>query len=227
VYLGTQEPHFELPGAAFGYGRCGILADQEFDAGFALPLSRERVKETTLTIEALIAVLNFVRIGGADGIKPRSNKLQLIWLDYCCSRGGLNSHALGGNFHPEFGKWCVRRGQDISQEEPQAFSEESFIGQPFPHSSVKKAMRAAWSATAPRGSLQFKSSCRAGLKPSGHFALVCLGSNVAPFPDLTPVMDAEWGGRFTCWNMDSAHQQLTLLAGVAALYELADRDLGV
>lgn len=65
----------------------------------------------------------------------------------------------------------------------------------------------------------------AKLKPSGLFYLQCPGDTceVGTYPGMHT--DPDGGKQISCQNLDTPNQQLSLMAGLARLHELADQDL--
>ena len=122
----------------------------------------------------------------------------------------FHGHATGGHISGEVLQWLRQQtvpGQDVVE---------------LPN-TVVKAMRQAWRAAVGEGEFDGSKYCRAIMHGSGRFSLQCMGDacDLSIYPgDIYDYDDKQWAD-FNSHNLDGAAQQVTLIAGLAKICELA------
>lgn len=193
----------------FGYGSCGFVVTGGGRAHFGIELSRDKVYCCALSMKLLTMAL-------AVPMDERlSNQLQQADLSLRCDRFESKGygHGVSGYVSTRITQWLLRQtGDDTAVPVP---------------AEIVSAMRSTWSAVAPFGSERWARECRGSIQRDGRFILDCFGDacDLALYPesvfgDIRDEPFVEIG----CHNLDTAEQQLTLLAGFAKLCEIARRD---
>lgn len=192
----------------FGYGKCGFATESDGMMHLHLPLIRERLYQTTLTTKALTMAL------AVPISEQKSNVLQQADLEIRCSKEGRGyDHAVSGYVSSRIAAWLLAQASRSKEDKAVRMPAE-----------VVKAMRYAWLSVCREGAKQQTSACGGRIEQDGKFQLGCLGADIAIYPDNgwhKDDMDSPHGVRFSCHNLDSAPQQLTLIAGFAKMCELA------
>ena len=93
---------------------------------------------------------------------------------------------------------------------------------------AEEAMRQVYGTVAPSEVREYAEDCCARIGAEGRFYLTCFGNacDLAIYPDSDHSDREESPTNFSCHNLDTVFQQLTLLAGFAVLQELAAEDVG-
>lgn len=158
-------------------------------------------KETRLSWTAADAITAglaiFFELARFNGAETSAFKQQLfeVW-----SNKSEDSHHLWGDYSPAFMKWLHQHPVDTE----------------FPR--VEEAMQETYFFMFNQRSNLFTRYFKAQLPHSGYLTLDCPGDACGIHPS-THGNTPERGCEFTCHNLDSAVQQLTLLAGLAALHD--------
>jgi hypothetical protein len=130
-----------------------------------------------------------------------------------CERG-IHGHAVGGWLSVEIMGWLRHYAAANTQV-------NNVAGM---HPEVIRAMQAAWHAMSTPNLKRFTGprDIYGWIQTSGAFSLNCFGNacDLSVYPDQVHEGD-DGPTEFSCHNLDSADQQLTLLAGLAKIYELA------
>ncbi len=199
----------------FGCGRCGYMYidNKVIYIHFELTLNVD-IHHISMTMFLLLKVLNFFVY---DEEIENPNNIQFLQLDTVCQIGH-HGHSISGSVSPKLGAWLKKQGECLEDES--AFSNVSLL-------DVEKTMRQTWNQFTERKLEESPRECRAIIVRSGRFSLVCPGDacDVSIYPDQ--VYGDEIGTmsvRFACHNLDVAKQQITLVAGLAKLCELARKD---
>ena len=194
---------------AFGYGGCGIMKEQGEEVSFCIELCEKHLHNATATIHLLTQTL--LSDFGPDPVS--SNRAQQVDLETCCAHVP-HGHSVGGYISGHLREWLRKQWHNTPAKGWMGFA-------PMPE-RVVAAMRQTWSAVAPKEQKRWASDCSGSITEDGRFILNCFGNAC----DLAIYPDNVWGDRhdsvrFGCHNLDGARQQLTLLAGLAKLCELA------
>jgi len=204
----------------FGFRGCGVRTESGGEVYYAVELSgRSRQVALTLTtvIDACTAVL-----GAQAGNQTTTNRQQLLVVRPSCSS---EDHPVTGWVYPALRKWLAQIGKQFP--EPEGFGLEMFRGFALPP-AVREAMVQAWNAVAPRRARRFRSDCYAGVTNTGRFQLACMGNScdVSIYPEMADRIGEDQPVVFGCHNLDTSFQLVTLLAGLAAMHDLAVKDAG-
>lgn len=195
----------------FGYEKCGFVTTDNSNVHLHIELAGDsQLDHVVLTLHILTKVLLIL---GHDG-KQHSNLLQQLDLATSCDTGGsAYSHAINGYASPRLTSWLLAQGAK------QPKGQDSI---PVPK-AVTTAMRRAWRAIVPDELKKYSRECYGYINRDGRFMLSCFGNSceVAIYPDLLHGKIDEYPVQFGCHNLDNAHQQVTLIAGLAKLCELA------
>lgn len=209
-----QDSEFTLPVSdlfdkrEFGYDRCGEVRLEDGMAAFSIELSARNRLACAYTMQ----MLTFAFLMSDDSPTP-SNRTQQVDIEMRCDPD-LSSgygHATSGYLSGEVRTWM--RDQCVSANQADVPKE------------VVRAMRDAWRALADTPENKAAASqCDGGVTKDGRFILVCPGDacDLAIYPDqVWEGMSVAESVRFSCHNLDTSQQQLTLLAGLAKICELA------
>lgn len=214
----NSEVTFSLPAPdlfgriEFGYGKCGFVTKTDGGIDLRIELGRGvRLYHSTLTIHLLTRAFRTF----AESIEF-SNRQQQLDLETLCDhkRSVGYGHAVGGYVWPALSSWLCRQGERLPDD---------YHRLPAPQ-EVLSAMQATWHTVTPRKLKKYASHCRGEIRQNGTFMLECFGNacDIAVYPDLigNRKLDEE-PTEFSCHNLDNAYQQITLLAGLAKMCELA------
>lgn len=185
---------------AIGYRNCGYLKRGE-EVEVRLPLRERHAAETVLTLTILLEAVN-----GIPGEERKSNRPQLMSISSDCRRSGQYAHPLYGHVYPPMRRWLNTLGTEG-----------------FP-ASVVDAMRETWRAVAPQEIRKYADGCQAVVTEDGRFGLVCFGNacDVSIYPDYLWRDEPDVSCEFGCHNLDTAFQQLTLIAGLAQMMSIIE-----
>jgi len=222
-YFGTTVEFFPLEkdifgNYFFGYGKCGYMVVKDYTTHIHFELCEDvNANFIALTTWLLFNVFNHLIY---DDEHNFSSKAQLLQIDTICQRD-LHGHSLGGWVSEELGKWLKEQGKIIPKEEESAFATADMP-------EVATAIRQTWNALTNDNLTENSHGCYARINCSGRFSLNCPGNacDVSIYPDQ--MRGEELGERlvqFSSHNLDSAPQQIALLAGLAKLCELARGDV--
>jgi len=194
----------------FGYGRCGLVNEVDEDVRFEIELAGgDQLSCCTLTLKVLTMALA-VPIANWS-----SNQLQQVDLETRCDSADIYgyNHAVGGYISSRLMSWLREQGRGSVKNRHVPVPEE-----------VTRAMRHAWSAVCSKSRLRWTRECSGYIAPDGMFTLGCFGNacDLAIYPDCGRMTDSYI--QLSCHNLDSADQQITLIAGLAKLCELARRN---
>ncbi len=198
----------------FGYGTCGYVNIKDRKIHFNFELSDSaRANYISMTIRILLMVLNNMSV---DEEVKLPNRQQFIQIDTVC-RNDVHGHSVSGYISPDFGMWLKKQGGKIPDSDQRMLTRVSL---PI----VEEVMRQTWNKVTHRELWEDMSEYRATIAPDGRFNLKCPGNacDVSIYPDqLYGDSIGTRSVQFGCHNLDSAAQQITLLAGIAKLCELA------
>jgi len=203
-----QSSAFELPErrGRIGYGGCGRVSVSDGIARIEIALAGGSYRFLCTSTIHLLGTVLWVPFSSP----APSNREQEINFSTICNNHSVVGHGHGVDGYVSGHLWSWIRGQ---------------AGSGIPE-EVVRAMRQAWRATAPGFAKKYSHHCSAVAHEDGRFLLKCFGNAC----DLGVYPDAIWEGmgekpvHFSCHNLDSAEQQLTLLAGLAKLCELARKE---
>jgi hypothetical protein len=211
---------FALPGSdlldsgLFGFEKCGYVTYEDDEVSFRLKLSSRGLHRITATILILTTALRVLFDQGEN----KGNRSQQVDISTICDpdRYGYN-HAVYGYLSPQVFEWIKKEGERA----------EKTSWSVAPHKEITKAMQDAWKAVAGKEGARWARECYGQVMPDGRFILSCVGNacDLAIYHDQLPFDGiARESVDFGCHNLDTAAQQLTLLAGLAKLCELARKD---
>lgn len=205
----------------FGFGGCGYIARTDDAVEYRLPLVRRHAYHIALTINVVSELLNALLAQARGKEAVLSNRKQLIEVSAFVRIGeSLYGHPVGGDVFSAARAWLRRYAETCSP------SKQSWYGgRPLPE-PVLAAIQSAWRALARDEARKYAHECGGSVSEDGRFTLICLGDacDVSMYPDGDP-HDSRYPFRFSCHNLDGAVQQLTLLSGLAALFQLITNDV--
>jgi hypothetical protein len=222
-YLGERpsyswdEPHLPLDSAnqPFGIGGCGYVKTEDSSAEISFPITASQMYRITKTINVLMIALNWSMETGDTA----SNKYQLFELETRCERAHSWGHITQGHVFPVFRRWIA----SLSDEHKKQVS-----------ARAGAAIKLTWYSLLSPGQRKKARAMRdydyvwyASINSDGRFQLVTLGNacDLSIYPDSGWDKDPEQMCKFSCHNLDEASQQLSLLAGLAVLMQLAEEDI--
>lgn len=204
-----------------GFQNCAYLTESDSGRDYHLPLERHMRKELALTLNALLVAHNQGMLSEHQAERA-TNLTQLVSLDTVCGVSGFYAHGAHGHVFPSMRRWLYDYAQRTTAE-PSSLS----CNRPLPD-SVHDAVWQAWLALSDESDFREfeKETCSGVVSSEGRFLLHCPGNacDLAMYPDHDYGPDSSSG--LGCHNLDAAEQQLALIAGLAALHDLASRDLG-
>jgi len=197
----------------FGYGSCGCLRTQSDKYYLYLPLSSHPTSRryTTLTIQVLTFALGLPFTKEA----ARSDRQQEVILNTSCEAGDYG-HAVGGFLSESVIDWLKSYAKNNVQY-------RGIIESTKMHPEVVAAMKTTWLAVSDHMTRRYASDCNHSfVSTSGAFTLNCFGNacDLSVYPDQFLGEGCE-AVNIGCHNLDYADQQLTLLAGLAKICQLA------
>lgn len=202
-----ERPTQDLTGnSCFGYGNCSIASTVNDTLVLRIVVTPESlssaVRNVHLLTEALTVPFEHTRGG-----------YQQIDVDTICTNIVVGcGHAVTGHVYDDFVRWLVQYGKrfDTPRERYQ-----------LPQ-SVLAGMRDMEHILSKGFMIPLDGESYGGwITSSGQFVLRCIGDACDLSMDDEPHVGDESFGEFSCHNLDSAMQQMILLAGLATLYELA------
>lgn len=193
----------------FGYGACGSMFELEDEVSFSIELSGPHLKNAALTVHVLATALS----PSLEESPQPSNHIQQVTLETCCKHDAYG-HATAGYLAAHVCEWLRKQWQKGTAD-----TRSSQVAMPR---KVVAAMKDVWKAVAPLGQKKWAKDCGGSIYEDGRFLLGCFGNacDLSIYPD-SMYIDESYPSRFSCHNLDTATQQLTLLAGLAKLCELA------
>jgi len=193
--------------AGFGFGSCARVEEEDTTTHIRVELrGRDMLPHATLTMNVLfIALYSPLR----EGVK--SNRLQLFDVLTTCDRGQLQGHGFMGHVSSTVCRALIERAKLWKGNVP-------------PPEEVITSMKNAWIAAG--GSPQFAQYCRGIITDDGRFLLGCSGNacDVAIYPDNVYDPSGAYGAGLSTHNLDTALQQVTLLAGLATLAQMVEKE---
>lgn len=191
-----------------GFGSCGYLQQEAGTTEYRFPLRFETGQQVAATIHLLSHAAQ-ARLYDEEDREIVSNRPQLVSFDTLCerNRSGGYGHAIFGRVYPALRRWLAS-AKDLAPAE--------------------QAMREAWAAVAHPEAREFTDDCRARVHDGGRFIFECPGNacDLAIYPESDGGPESDYPTAFSCHNLDTAPQQITLLVGLATLHQLAEADLG-
>lgn len=214
AYCG-RDTYFHLPvpdlfgNIEFGYGGCGFMTEDGDDVSLHVELSEAHLHNAALTIGLLTHTL----LGDFADEAKNSNRTQQVDLETSCAHG-LHGHSVGGYISGQVREWLRKQWHKGQNDNWMHWA-------PIPK-EVISAMRQTWTSLASKDLRRWANDCNGSITEDGRFILNCFGNacDLAIYPDNL-CLDETDSVRFGCHNLDTARQQLTLLAGLAKLCELA------
>jgi hypothetical protein len=223
AYLGTDGATFALPipdlfgNKEFGFARCGYWTEEIGSVHLRLPM-----RPYPATTHCVLTILLLARIlhipFSAGGPTNQRQMLELMTVAEHNREGGYG-HAVGGWLSEDVLKWLKEYA--AAHQEPLGI-----ITNAAPlHPAIISAMQSTAQAiqTDPKsGYIVSSRSIYGWIRDSGAFTLNCAGDacDLSVYPDKWLEEGCE-RVEMGCHNLDTAVQQLTLLAGLAKLLELA------
>jgi hypothetical protein len=195
----------------FGYGRCASITTRDEEMLVHVNLhGGPRLRASTLTIHVLLLVFCVL----VEDKTPSNQSQQIDIQTRADHAAEVYGHAVSGYVSPSMRRWLLRH---VARAKEHSYA-------PLPQ-AVADAMYVTWKAVSGAEKMPPKNMFYGSITSDGRFSLNCPGNAC----DLAIYPDQVYGGidtsvRFSCHNLDEAHQQLTLLAGLAKLCELARAD---
>jgi hypothetical protein len=211
--------------SAFGYGPCAYRVRDKDCLEYHFLLLTGTASNISRTISIVMGTASaLVAKSEADNtsksIAPNRSQMMTVFAARIPNLG-LHSHPIAGWIAPAFRNWLSTLASRI-EEKPAPLS----YGKPLPP-LVREAMVLTWRAVARSRDKQWATDASARISEDGRFILSCFGNacDVAIYPDLDFGAEEGYTVRFDCHNLDTAEQQITLLTGIAALWELAQKEM--
>lgn len=206
-YLSSEKPPV-LHGEYIGYGRCCRVLRCDEGVSVYLMLQRSKLREVVVTLVLLTSALRGCYRGGDAGHDEKQQLLDIGTYINPTPHG----HCPEGRSFPVFGRWLKRQVGDVGCTTAV---------------QVREAMMEGWRAVAPLASRSYADESNCHFAEDGRFALGCFGDScdLAIYPDGVIGDVGEYAARIHSHNVESAHEQITLLCGLAALCGLARREL--
>ena len=215
-YLRDLDTTFTLPVpdlfgyTEFGFGKCGLVVIDDSDAHLRIELGPgEQIYYCALTISVLVLALTMIETAGSG------NRKQQVELSTRADRSVASwGHILNGYISTSVMQWLGQYAQANTVY-------DSYWSTPMPP-KVIDAMKVAWRVMSGKEMKRWAQDADGAISNEGHFILKCFGNacDFSIYPD-SPVYRDEGYAQLGCHNIDSADQQLALLAGFAKICELA------
>lgn len=205
---------FVFTNSSFGFASCGTREETNGGVLYKINISgHESVNDVVLTVSALGEMLCIL----SDKFPMDSAQFPLLTLGVY---GYENGYSVYGQVNPDFGCWLAHYGEKAS-------TSSAFGLEPLPV-SVCMAMQTVWTAVVPDDLKEYSNDCHAGINSSGRFSLSCFGDacDVSIYPRPSEVVNSGRSVEFGCHNVDAPWQVVTLVAGLAALHDVAAQELG-
>lgn len=198
----------------FGLERCGSVLIEDDQVHLKIELFDDhRLDFAAMTLSLLFTAL------GVEFPGKISNQIQQVDISSYCEKGrsGGYGHAVHGSLSDRVIPWLTAQSKKTSLD---------MHGSVELPKEIVLAMKAAWRASSSKGIKKYAEDCRGWVYSDGRFVLQCFGDacDLAIYPDC---LGSDMVGsyvEFSCHNLDTAPQQVTLLAGLAKICELARRD---
>ena len=218
-YFNNYPVDFTLPkvdlfqNTEFGYGRCAYYTEHDNEVWLRVSLGRGlRVSCCSLTVNVIAQSL-----GVPFAKKGPGNRNHQVDIQTCADNFGSGGygHAIGGWVSASVANWLGRYAQSHIKYHNLDGSPLSALMPEI----VTKSMRTAWCSLTDKEDHHWAKDCYVDIRPTGHLTLGCFGDacDLSVYPDQTIDDYIDLG----CHNLDNANQQLTLLAGLAKICELA------
>lgn len=215
-----EEPQFNFTAQRlFGFDGCAHVVHQEGEVLIRFPLVPEKIMQTALSLHMLLWSIDVLLVSEEEKKGSMGNRQQFFTISTCCKRGGVMGHGVFGYVYPVFRQWLVRaaeKGIDLGRVE--AALQNTYC-----------SLRAFKSKKEEKRTVHLlRHDFRAYITDDGRFFFSCPGNacDLAIYPEGS-YRDLEFPVEFSCHNLDTALQQLTLLSGLAALSDLARKDMEV
>jgi hypothetical protein len=211
----TVEPELSLglsDATTFGFDRAGYRSDSEFEVEYRFPLVPHLVEQVALSFKLITTALGYLEVTEEHQTR-KSNSFQFLDIynrtEYPAGGWG---HMVTGSAYPAFKRWLM----ELTDERRGVVEE-----------AATAAIQSVWKALSDKDLKKYDDECYARISPNGQFTLVCFGNacDLSIYPDLMND-DPEDAVNFSCHNLDTAPQQLSLMAGLAVLHECAVEDVG-
>lgn len=209
-----SEPEDMFGHSKFGYQGCGYITRENQEVWFRITLGAgSECHYATSTFNLLATAL----LPPLEKSVVKTNQVQQVDIETLTSNHHINGygHAVGGYVSASLLEWLqsyAAQGEKIGD-----ILEDSV---PLPD-EVVEAMEMTWRAVSPKDMHEWTREIYGWIRPEGHFSLNCFGNacDLSVYPDerVYPGRSVRLG----CHNLDSAQQQLTLLAGLIQLCQLA------
>ncbi|MDB5189424.1 MAG: hypothetical protein JWL82_381 [Parcubacteria group bacterium] len=200
----------------FGFDGCGYVIQNDGVTEYHLPLTFETVSQVALTLHLFSHTLRYM-MSDAFKTESKSNRAQLLDFTTRCDNhaNGGYGHAVSGHIYPALRNWLTRYSQKHGKSGGTIAASE-------------RAMRQVYATISHPLARRFAKDCSAHVNAEGRFILVCPGNacDLAIYPEGDNSRYDDMPSDFSCHNLDGACQQLTLMAGLAALHDLALQELG-
>ena len=203
----------------FGLNGCALRSADDQEVRYRFPLNPATCLLVALTLHAFVHALEYCLYNPALQKLHGSNFDQLMhvrvgWRPDIAMTAGYG-HPLMGFVAPPLRAWLVKVAAD-----PERLEEVE--------NRLAHVIRTAWLTGKPKKKVDPYDQTFVNITDDGRFILQCFGNacDVAIYPDHCSDWESGYATEFNCHNLDAPLQQLTLLAGLATLHELAAKDLG-
>jgi len=209
-YFNDPETHFTLPfpdlfgNIEFGYDNCGYCSDEGDSIKFHVEIIPNKHWPCSLTIHILCRTLS---VPFEESFSE--NKTQQLVLDTVNKHSSFDGHAVCGDLSTSVTDWLGRYATDIGSSQIRM------------HPDVVTSMNEVYLSLNHEDSDSWVRECGGSIRDTGHFTLSCPGNScdLSVYPDQR--LDSILGYvNLECHNLDTAVQQLMLLAGIAKICDL-------
>lgn len=183
-------------------------------------LGPEYLLAQAMTVEILFETLGLFHSLGNERSSSNHEQLLELGMGY---RPGEKPYPMWGDVHSTLTLWLKERYDSL----PRAHGFGTCTRQ---EPAVTAAMRDAFMSLAPKDMRILTRECAMGIHEDGRLEVSTFGGVAGVIPSgghfADPSKGCEYPSRLSSDNIDSPLQQMTNLAGLAALFELAAKDLG-
>ncbi len=215
----TKKATFEHAENRCGFWSCCRIVTAGNEVRFHFELCSLKVRHIAATLSVFMHVLNTMLYHKVDHRQDILDSRRHVQLYTVCEDGLYgHGHLVSGWVFPLFGAWLMKMSAQV-EKSPYAFGDAGIAINP-----AQAAMQETWHTVARRKLKRYKKDCEAIIGADGRFSLMCFGNacDVSIYPDGLHTRSAEFLlAEFSSHNLDTATQQLTLIAGLARMVDMA------
>lgn len=167
--------------------------------------SWEKVTATAASLSLLFEYLQWWYTQDSPELQTGKRDPQLLTVNIALQPGGPGSRPIWGTFNHELVQWLLKVGD---------------IELPTVLTAMQQAYRRFMGALDKYDRHRFNANLE-----RGNYLVACPGSACGIHPSPHALSNITTAYEFTCHNVDTSIQQLTLLAGLAALCDLARSEM--